>query len=116
MGIIEGNGTRRGLALSGGGFRASFFHIGVLARLAEIGRLHEIEFISTVSGGSILGALYYLHVKKLLESKLDDEDNPLFLKGCDLHIEPNTIVYVADHNDQPFYKGCSCHTGKEPLP
>src|SRR5690606_25432935 len=67
-----------GLALSGGGFRASLFHVGVLARLAEVGLLRRVEVISTVSGGSIVGALYYLHVKELLESKPDhdvtDED------------------------------------------
>ena len=62
-----------GLALSGGGFRASFFHIGILAQMAEKGLLQSIEVISTVSGGSIIGALYYLHVKKLLESKLDED-------------------------------------------
>lgn len=61
-----------GLALSGGGFRASFYHIGVLAQMAEQGLLRKVEVISTVSGGSIIGALYYLHVKKLLESKDDD--------------------------------------------
>ncbi len=61
-----------GLALSGGGFRASFFHIGVLARLAEIDLLRPIEVISTVSGGSIIGAYYYLHLKRLLESKTDE--------------------------------------------
>src|SRR5688572_13289787 len=56
-----------GLALSGGGFRASFFHVGVLARLAETGVLRKVEVISTVSGGSILGALYYLALKDMLE-------------------------------------------------
>ena len=56
-----------GLALSGGGFRASFFHIGVLARLAERDMLRHIEVLSCVSGGSILGAHYYLEVKQLLE-------------------------------------------------
>jgi NTE family protein len=62
-----------GLALSGGGHRAAFFHIGVLARLAELGLLRPVQVISTVSGGSIVGALYYLHVKNLLESKTDAE-------------------------------------------
>ncbi len=62
-----------GLAFSGGGFRASFYHIGVLAQLAEQGLLKSVEVISTVSGGSIIGALYYLHVKNLLESKSDAE-------------------------------------------
>jgi predicted acylesterase/phospholipase RssA len=61
-----------GLALSGGGHRAAFFHIGVLAKLAELGLLRSIEAISTVSGGSIVGALYYLHVKNLLETTEDD--------------------------------------------
>ena len=62
-----------GLALSGGGFRAALFHVGVLARLAELGILRRVEVISSVSGGSIIGALYYIHVKNLLESKPDSE-------------------------------------------
>lgn len=56
-----------GLCLSGGGFRASLFHIGVLAALAEREMLHRVEVLSTVSGGSIIGAYYYLKVKQLLE-------------------------------------------------
>jgi NTE family protein len=62
-----------GLALSGGGFRAALFHVGVLARLAELGILRRVEVISCVSGGSIIGALYYIHVKNLLERKPDAE-------------------------------------------
>lgn len=57
-----------GLAFSGGGFRASFFHIGVLAKLAEADLLRKVEVISCVSGGSILGAYYYLKLKNMLES------------------------------------------------
>ena len=60
---------RVGLALSGGGFRASLFHIGVLARLAELDLLKSVTVLSTVSGGSIIGAYYYLKVKELLEGK-----------------------------------------------
>jgi predicted acylesterase/phospholipase RssA len=62
-----------GLALSGGGFRASLFHIGVLARLAELDVLRSIEVLSCVSGGSIIGAHYYLEVRKLLQTKPDTE-------------------------------------------
>jgi predicted acylesterase/phospholipase RssA len=64
---------RLGLALSGGGFRASLFHLGVLSRLAELDLLRHVEVVSTVSGGSILGALYCLEVKNLLENRPDDE-------------------------------------------
>jgi predicted acylesterase/phospholipase RssA len=60
-----------GLALSGGGFRASLFHIGVLARLAELDMLRRVEVISCVSGGSIVGAHYYLEVRKLLRERPD---------------------------------------------
>jgi predicted acylesterase/phospholipase RssA len=62
---------RVGLALSGGGFRASLFHIGVLARLAEVDALRTVEVLSTVSGGSIVGAIYYLEVRKLLRNTSD---------------------------------------------
>ena len=42
------------------------------------------------------------------------EEKPLFLKGCNLSIEPDTVVYVAYHNDAAYYKGCSCHVNGEP--
>jgi predicted acylesterase/phospholipase RssA len=61
-----------GLALSGGGFRASLFHIGVLARMAELDVLRHVEVISCVSGGSIVGAHYYLLLRQLLQSKADE--------------------------------------------
>lgn len=48
-----------GLALSGGGFRATVFHLGVLARLAEQRRLEDVTVLSTVSGGSMCGGLVY---------------------------------------------------------
>lgn len=60
-----------GLALSGGGFRASLFHIGVLARLAELDLLRHVEIISGESGGSILAAYYYLELRELLQQKRD---------------------------------------------
>ena len=62
-----------GVSLSGGGFRSSLFHIGVLAALAERDMLRHVEVLSCVSGGSILGAHYYLEVRQLLQSKADGE-------------------------------------------
>lgn len=55
-----------GLALSGGGFRASFFHLGVLAHLAELDLLRQIDVLSCVSGGSIVGACYWLMLRTRL--------------------------------------------------
>jgi NTE family protein len=42
-----------GLCLSGGGYRAMVFHVGVLWRLNELGYLPRLERVSSVSGGSI---------------------------------------------------------------
>lgn len=53
-----------GLALAGGGFRASLFHLGVLYRLAQLDLLRRVEVLSTVSGGSVVGALYALLLKR----------------------------------------------------
>lgn len=66
---------KAGLALSGGGFRASFYHLGVLARLAELDMLRHLEVLSCVSGGSIVGAHYYLELRRLLQltRKRDEE-------------------------------------------
>ena len=69
-------GRRFGLALSGGGFRASLFHLGVLAALAEHDLLRPIEVLSCVSGGSILGVAYYSALAELLERMPDADIGP----------------------------------------
>lgn len=91
-----------GLALSGGGFRASFFHIGVLARMAEIGSLRQVEVISTVSGGSIIGAMYYVKLKKMFDNHISPSNEQLvklvqeleieFLEGVQKNIRMRTFV------------------------
>lgn len=65
--------TRRiGLALSGGGFRAAIFHLGVIRRLEELGIMPQVKAISAVSGGSIIAAYYLCEME------------------CRLHLEPVT--------------------------
>ena len=49
------------LCLSGGGYRAMIFHVGVLWRLNEAGLLPRLTRISSVSGGSVTAA--YLGLK-----------------------------------------------------
>lgn len=45
-----------GLCLSGGGYKAMLFHLGVLWRLNELGIMRRLLRISSVSGGSITAA------------------------------------------------------------
>ena len=47
-----------GLALSGGGSRAIAFHLGCLRALNDLGLLNRLQVISSVSGGSVISAMY----------------------------------------------------------
>jgi NTE family protein len=51
------NRTRKALCLSGGGYRATLFHLGAMRRLNELGLLSRLDTISSVSGGSIANGL-----------------------------------------------------------
>lgn len=48
------------LSLSGGGYRAAAFHLGVLDLLRELGLLKDVTLLSSVSGGTITAAKYVL--------------------------------------------------------
>jgi len=54
------------LCLSGGGYRAMIFHVGVLWRLYETGVLQTVARISSVSGGSITAGLLALKWSELM--------------------------------------------------
>src|SRR5207253_7928979 len=54
-----------GLCLSGGGYRAMIFHVGVLWRLCQAGVLRSVSRISSVSGGSITAGLLGADLKAL---------------------------------------------------
>jgi predicted acylesterase/phospholipase RssA len=92
LNTIDHSLNKKGLALSGGGFRASFFHLGTLAKLAECNMLKDVEVISTVSGGSIVGVLYYLKLQKLLEEKYDED------------ISHNDYIELVSELIDEFYK------------
>jgi NTE family protein len=52
---VGGQQKRIGLAMSGGGFRAAAFHLGVMRKLRELGLLDKLDLLTCVSGGSIAG-------------------------------------------------------------
>jgi len=75
--------NRIGLALSGGGYRATLFALGSLIRLNELGMLTKIKTITSVSGGAITAG--YLAYKW---DKLNFDD--------DTGIADNFIKEVSD--------------------
>ncbi len=60
-----------GLALSGGGFRATLFHLGVVRLLRDCGLLPKVKMICSVSGGSILAA----HLALNWNQYVSEDDN-----------------------------------------
>lgn len=107
-----------GIALSGGGFRASFFHIGVLAALAEFDLLRHIEVLSCVSGGSIIGAHYALEIKRLIEGATRRIDQieyiaavehvaKTFLEGVQKNIRTRVAFNIIDNIRMLFQPGFS---------
>ena len=62
------DGSPRGIALclSGGGYRAMLFHVGVLWRLNQAGYLTKIDRFSSVSGGTITAAVLGMNWNQLV--------------------------------------------------
>lgn len=58
MGRTMANEMMIGLALSGGGSRAIAFHLGCLRVLNDRGLLSQVSVMSSVSGGSVIAALW----------------------------------------------------------
>lgn len=65
------NKFKKGLALSGGGFRATLYALGSLWRMNEDGLLTELDTITSVSGGSIAAGLLMLKWEELSFEEVD---------------------------------------------
>ena len=93
---------RIGLALSGGGFRASIFHLGVIRRLEELGIMKYVHVISAVSGGSIIAAYYVIEMEKHLRRRRAElGENPERLDEVRLQIFEeiaDCFFQALDHN------------------
>ena len=92
-----------GLCLSGGGFRASLFHLGALKRLNELGILARKDFqtITSVSGGSITAAA----LATALAKRKTDETGPINKETWDREVrDPLREFTRRDVRTGPFLK------------
>ena len=119
---------RIAIALSGGGYRAAAFHLGTfdyLQRVQYQGNplMHKVRVMSTVSGGTICGALYAVKLKRgesfdsfydKMITKMRDFD--LISAGLELlnqdgnwpeHKRRNLINAFAQIYDKDFYDGAT---------
>jgi NTE family protein len=106
-----------GLALSGGGYKATLFHLGGFLRLFELGLLQNCSRISSVSGGSITAAKVALEwsglrdraaffervVEPLRKMTATTIDSPSILGGVLL---PGTVAdRVSEAYDRVLFHG-----------
>ena len=63
-----------GLALSGGGFRATLYHLGLVRFLRDAGILRDVSHITSVSGGSIMAAHLALNWNRYTGSENDFDE------------------------------------------
>jgi NTE family protein len=91
----EGVQAGIGLAVSGGGFRATLFHIGSCWRLLELGVLPQLTRISSVSGGSIFAGVLASHWTALANGPTVETYKHLIVdplrQFCRLHIDTLAI-------------------------
>jgi predicted acylesterase/phospholipase RssA len=66
--------SRIGLALSGGGFRATLYHLGVVRFLRDANILTRVSHITSVSGGSIMAAHLVLNWQRYTGSEQDYDE------------------------------------------
>lgn len=88
---VPDGATPFGVALSGGGFRATLSGIGILRGLATAGRLADVRHASSVSGGSIANGLFANAWSKLKDSdfSIDVFDDEITNPALDL---------ISDHS------------------
>ncbi len=108
---IDGRAKRIGLTLSGGGFRAAAFHLGVFRKLEVLGLLRDIDLLSCVSGGSIAGAVLALNwgdgdVLDRLEAYLKENSIAVssFLEGLFHPFQTRLDRLAGEYDDELFFK------------
>lgn len=103
--MISNNNPYIALALSGGGARAMAFHLGCLRALQDRKILDKVKVISTVSGGSIIGAYWAYGSQKFEEF---DEDMIALLKRG---IQRDILLKVFFSSETPKIIGTLLITG-----
>lgn len=99
---------RIGLALSGGGFRATAFGLGCLRALHDRDLLRHVRVVSGISGGSLLAAMWAYGPERFDE--FDDTVTSLLRKGLQLELvrraaSPKAIMRSAGSTSQSLLRG-----------
>jgi NTE family protein len=110
-----------GLSLSGGGYRATLFHLGAIRRLNEFGILPKLTTVSSVSGGSILNGFLASRLSSPLINGITDFDQEVskpVREFCSLNIRKWIALEVfipGTHNSSALAKKYDQHLTDQKL-
>ena len=96
-----------GVCLSGGGFRAAFYGVGVLRYLAEAGKLDAVGPVSAVSGGSVAAAMLAARYDRFraaggdARSFVSSVEEPLRHVACTTSIRDTTVLRTGLNRLRP---------------
>ena len=101
-----------GLALSGGGFRATLFHLGTLWRINQMGMLPRLSAISAVSGGSLVAGLLGTRWERLgfqndVAAHFVEEVAEPALRFCGVNVDVKSIIlglFTGSSTLEGFYE------------
>ena len=87
------------ISLSGGGFRATAFHLGVLSYLSSkkflnVSLLERTRVLSTVSAGTFVGVKYATTLKK--GGTIEDCYKSLYVFMCDCDLVSKALKYLSE--------------------
>ena len=102
------------LCLSGGGFRATLFHLGVVLYLAENKLLSKVERIVGISGGSVLAGHLCTNWQNYLADSARPECVRKLLQFCAMDVRGRVVrraplYWLARHTLDTFGRGASSH-------
>lgn len=108
-GVAPNPARRMGLALSGGGIRSASFCLGVLQALARKGRLVDVDYLSTVSGGGYIGAAltWFQHGDAMAGAKPafpfgekgQSRCSAVTEEGASVEVEPDRTAFIRQHGE-----------------
>jgi len=110
-----------GLALSGGGSRAIAFHLGCLRALEDLRLLENVSVLSTISGGSVIGA-YYAYNPHLTFPEFEKNVRSLLRKGFQTRIaselaKPHNLILCFSSFILSHIQDCMARLTKaKPIP
>jgi len=88
-----------GLAFSGGGIRSATFGLGILQSLRDFRLLHQVDYLSTVSGGGYIGAWLLGNVRRTrywLSRETSWEESIGHLRRYSKYLAPESGLLSAD--------------------